>query len=1056
MNPQPFHAYLHQLSAALKAGNATEHTHRPALKALVEALDATVTATNEPKRIACGAPDYIVARGELPLGYIEAKDVGADLDAVETSEQLQRYRAGLANLLLTDYLEFRWYVGGERRMTARLELKTHPTALESVAELLTQFLTAAAPLIATPRELALRLAARARLLRGLIQRAFAAEAAEDSLHGQLQAIQEVLLPQLTVEQFSDLYAQTLCYGLFTARCHVQPGVHFTRQHAAYDLPKTHPFLRTLFNHLAGPELNEDIAWAVDEVAELLARADIAAILRDFGQRTRQEDPVVHFYETFLAAYDPALRETRGVYYTPEPVVSYLVRSVDALLKQTFQLPMGLADASKMTVRDGERVLPTHRVQILDPATGTGTFLYAVITQIHAAFAGNQGLWSGYVREHLLPRLYGFELLMAPYTVAHLKLGLLLRETGYDFAGDERLRVYLTNTLEQSRELTHLPLFGDWLVKEARNAAHAKQTAPIMVVLGNPPYSGHSANQGEWIAGLLRGRDGLSGQKTGNYFQVDGAPLNERNPKWLNDDYVKFIRFAQWRIERTGYGILAVITNHGYLDNPTFRGMRRSLMTTFDDLYLLDLHGNSKKKEKAPEGGKDENVFDIQQGVAIGLFIRSPHPETGEALEVRTEGRVHHAELWGEREGKYQWLWEKEIGNTEWRQITPQAPSYLFMPQDMDLLGEYEQGWKINEIMPVNSVGIVTARDDLTIHWSPEEVWETVRDFASLPVEEAREKYKLGKDVRDWKVYLAQEGLKSGKGLSKDYIAPILYRPFDVRYTYYTGKTRGFICMPRPEVMRHIVQGKNIGIIATRTTKDEWDCLITKNICGHKSCAAYDINTMFPLYLYDITGKACNFTSIFITELEKILNLIFIPDGQGDLKTTVGPEDIFHYAYAVFHSPTYRSRYAAFLKQDFPRLPLTGDRVLFQQLCALGAELAALHLLERDAPAIAHYPVAGTNQVDTVRYAELNDATPGRVWINATQYFQGIPSEVWNFHIGGYQVLAKWLKDRKGRILHFDDLMHYQRIAAALQRTLHIQQAIDEAIGEWPIRRDRIC
>jgi hypothetical protein len=1043
MDLQPFHAYLQQLSAALKAGNATEHTHRPALKALVEALDATVTATNEPKRIACGAPDYIVTHGDLPLGYIEAKDVGADLDAVEASEQMQRYRAGFANLLLTDYLEFRWYVGGERRLTARLTdsinspplqggvarsagvvhaLKWTPAAVESVAELLTHFLTATAPLIATPRELALRLAARARLLRGLIQRALAEEPAEGSLHGQWQAIQAVLLPQLTVEQFSDLYAQTLCYGLFTARCHAKPGAHFTRQHAAYDLPRTHPFLRTLFNHIAGPELNEDIAWAVDDAAELLARADIAAILRDFGQRTRREDPVVHFYETFLAAYDPALRETRGVYYTPEPVVSYLVRSVDALLKRAFQLPMGLADAGKITIQEGEQEVSTHRVQILDPATGTGTFLYAVIEQIHAAFAGNQGLWSGYVREHLLPRLYGFELLMAPYTVAHLKLGLLLRETGYDFAGDERLRVYLTNTLEQPRELTHLPLFGEWLVKEARNAAHAKQNAPIMVVLGNPPYSGHSANQGEWIAGLLRGLDGLSARKTGSYFQVDGEPLKERNPKWLNDDYVKFIRFAQWRIERTGYGILAVITNHGYLDNPTFRGMRRSLMETFDNIYLLDLHGNSKKKEKAPDGGKDENVFDIQQGVAIGLFIRSPRPQAGEGLGVRVsdsprpqageepgvkaECRVHHAELWGEREGKYQWLLENEIESTKWQWIEPQAPYYLFAPQDVDLLGEYEQGWKINEIMPINSVGIVTARDDLTIHWSPEEVWKTVNDFASLSPEEARVKYQLGKDAQDWKVVLAQKDLKTGRGLSRENIIPILYRPFDVRYTYYTGQSRGFICRPRPEVMRHILSGKNIGFIATRTTKDEWDCLVTKSICGHKSCAAYDINTIFPLYLYDITGKVCGFTSGFITALEKALNLVFIPDGQGDLQTTVGPEDAFHYAYAIFHSPTYRSRYAAFLKIDFPRLPLTSDQALFRRLCGLGAELTALHLLERDAPAIASYPVAGPNRVDTVRYAEPNDAAPGRVWINAAQYFQGIPPEVWNFHIGGYQVLAK--------------------------------------------------
>lgn len=1061
-NSQLFLAYVEQIASALKSGNATEHTHRPALKTLVESLDSTVIATNEPKRIACGAPDYIITRNDLPLGYIEAKDVGADLDQIEQSEQLQRYRSSLGNLLLTDYLEFRWYVDGERRLTARLSLPSNPAAAESVDELLTQFLNAAASLINTPVELALRLAARARLLRGLIQRALAEEAAEGSLQGQMQAIQEVLLPYLTADQFSDLYAQTLCYGLFTARCHAKPGAHFTRQHAAYDLPKTNPFLRTLFNHVAGPELNEDIAWAVDDVAELLAQTDIAAIMQDFGQRACREDPVIHFYETFLAVYDPALREMRGVYYTPEPVVSYLVRSVDQLLKQAFELPLGLADASQVSTSKDDQEVQTHRVQILDPAAGTGTFLYAVIRQIHAAYRGNKGLWSGYVREHLLPRLYGFELLMAPYTVAHLKLGLLLRETGYDFNGDDRLRVYLTNTLNQARELTHLPLFGEWLVKEARNAAYAKQSAPIMVVLGNPPYSGHSANQSEWIAGLLRGMDSVSHQKTGSYFMVDGAPLKERNPKWLNDDYVKFIRFAQWRIERTGHGILAVITNHGYLDNPTFRGMRRSLMQTFDQIYLLDLHGNSKKKEKTPDGGKDQNVFDIQQGVAIALLIRSPQRQ-GE--ELSSECQIYHAELWGDRKAKYQWLWDHDVETTKWSLLKPQAPHYLFTPQDISLLEEYQAGWKISEIMPVNSVGVVTARDHLTIHWSKEEVWKTVNDFIALAPEEARIKYKLGKDARDWKVALAQEDLKAHP-LSKGFIRPLLYRPFDVRYTYYTGGDCGFLCRPRQQVMQHMVFGNNLALSTTRSIEigRGWEHIFcAKNITQHHTVSLKEVNYLFPLYVYsyekpDLANgykknalRRPNFSVNFILDLGNRLNLSFIQAEKGNLETTFGPEDIFHYAYAVFHSPTYRNRYAAFLKMDFPRLPLTADKTLFQKLCVLGAELTALHLMERDAPAIATYPIPGNDRIETVRYAEPQGDTPGRIWINADQYFQGVSPEIWQLHIGGYQVLARWLKDRKGHKLGFDELWHYLRIAAALHRTLAIQQEIDEAIGEWPIQ-----
>lgn len=552
--------YLKQIAAAYQAGNATEHTHRPALKTLLESCQPNIVATNEPKRIQCGAPDYILTRNGIPLGFVEAKDIGISLDQTEKSEQLVRYRDSLANLILTDYLEFRWYVSGELRMTARLarpqangKLRAEPDGEQQLAELFNHFFAENIPVIGNPKELAVRMAALARLIRSIIANTFTEEDQYGSLHAQMEAFQKVLLNDLTAEQFADMYAQTICYGLFAARCNSPHSlgnsprplagegqgerekqgerVRFTREHAAYDLPKTNPFLRKLFSHIAGSELDERIVWAVDNLAELLNRADIAAVLQDFGRSTRQEDPVVHFYETFLGAYDPKMREARGVYYTPEPVVSYIVRSVDAILKKDFNLKDGLADASKIKLKSklpspargigvgGEgKTLPdklVHKVQILDPATGTGTFLYNVIGHIHQTFAGNKGMWAGYVQENLLPRLYGFELLMAPYAVAHMKLGLLLRETGYDFSSDERLRVFLTNTLEEAHELTGLPLFTQWLAEEARSANQVKKDAPVMVVLGNPPYSGHSANTGDWIAGLLRGT--ATGQKTGNYF-----------------------------------------------------------------------------------------------------------------------------------------------------------------------------------------------------------------------------------------------------------------------------------------------------------------------------------------------------------------------------------------------------------------------------------------------------------------------------------------------------------------------------------------------------------
>jgi predicted helicase len=656
LGDQALKTYLAAVEQAYRAGNATEHTYRPAFKALIETLAGHgITAVNEPRQIDCGAPDFIVVRGTVPLGYIEAKDVGVDLGKVEKSEQLARYRESLGNLVLTDYLEFRWFLDGELRLTASLpcpdkngRIRWNDNAASEVAQLLEQFLVADVPLKSTPHDLATRMAKLAQLIRGLITQAFKTEQGEGELHAQFEAFRKVLIESLTVEQFADMYAQTLAYGLFAARCNA-PAAGFTRQSAASQLPKTNPFLRKLFNSIAGPDLDPRVSWAVDQLAELLARADMGAILEDFGRRTRREDPVVHFYETFLAAYDPKMREARGVYYTPEPVVNYIVRSVDALLQREFGLKEGLAHAGKVRWKTlkaetshGKRTSSTaieekeawvHRVQILDPATGTATFLYAVIQKIRERFEGNAGAWPGYVAEHLLPRLFGFELLMAPYAVAHMKLGLELERSGYDFASDERLGVFLTNSLEEAHEKTGLPLFTQWLADESQAASRVKRDVPVMVVLGNPPYSGHSANKGEWIEDLM------------DEYKQSVELKKPAQAKWLSDDYVKFIRFAQWRIEQTGHGILAFITNHGYLDNPTFMDMRRSLMRSFDTIWVYDLHGSSKKKEKAPDGGKDENVFDIQQGVAIGIFVKHADMTLGPSLAVvpakaRTQRPIH--------------------------------------------------------------------------------------------------------------------------------------------------------------------------------------------------------------------------------------------------------------------------------------------------------------------------------------------------------------------------------------------------------------------------------
>jgi len=1034
--PTAIQQYLREVDKTYAAGNATEHSYRPAFKALVESFGKRITATNEPKRVRCGAPDFIVDSKGAPVGYIECKDIGVSLDEAEKSDQLRRYFESLENLILTDYLEFRYYVEGRQCMhvvLARVDAKGKVRPMQGTEAQLTTlfgtFLAAEAKIIGTSKDLAARMANIAKVIRSAIETAFQIEGAAGTLHGEYESFRATILNELTPTQFADMYAQTVCYGLFSARVNVptKEARSFSREHAAYDLPATNPFLREVFDYIAGTKLDTSIVWAVDLLAEILRRSDMAEILKDFGTATRQEDPVVHFYETFLAAYDPALRESRGVYYTPEPVVSYIVRSIDAILKSDFGCPDGLADSTKTTAefsdinrKGGKARQQVHRVQILDPAAGTGTFLYQTIRLIHDALSPNRGIWAGergYVAQHLLPRIYGFELMMAPYAVAHMKLGWLLKDTGYDFAASERLRVYLTNTLEEA-EIVAGPLLAlaDQIAREANAAGKVKTECPIMVVLGNPPYSGHSANKNQWSKDLinkkLAGPEGAPG-----YFECDGQPLGERNPKWLNDDYVKFIRFGQYRIERTGYGILAFITNHGYLDNPTFRGMRRSLMHTFDEIYVLDLHGNTKKKEKAPDGSKDENVFDIMQGVSIGIFVKKP----GRARKACT---VRHADLFGTRAGKYAWLAEHSATDTRWKTLQPQVPTYLFKPQKTRLLKEYQASWKISDAMPVNSVAIVTGQDDKTIAFDQESAT------------------KLAAQLK----------------ISLHRISPVLYRPFDRRFLVYD---KSVVTRPRADVMQHMLAGPNVALLATRLTRDKWEVLAANTIAGHKSMAAYDINSLFPLYLYPDgrmpetlfdheNGRRPNLANAFIEDVAAHLKMKFAPDGTGDRKKTFGPEDIFHYAYAVFHSPTYRKRYAEFLKIDFPRLPLTSDKALFARLCALGAELVGLHLLERVPAPAATYPQPGDNVVEKPHYKPPIEQSPGRVYVNKDQYFENVPPEVWEFHVGGYQVCEKWLKDRKGRTLSYDDIQTYRKITESLRQTLRLAAEIDRAIPAWPL------
>ncbi len=628
------------------------------------------------------------------------------------------------------------------------------------------------------------------------------------------------------------------------------------------------------------------------------------------------------------------------------------------------------------------------------------------------------------------------------------MSFLLEEIGYHLKTDDRFKLYLTNTLEMD-ELAQTELPGMVsLSEESHLAGKVKKEQPILVILGNPPYSGHSANRGPWIDKLLKkGYTHPNGFKDDGYYRVDGKPLGEKNPKWLQDDYVKFIRFAQWKIDQAGEGVLGFITNHSYLDNPTFKGMRQSLMKSFNDIYILDLHGNSLKKERCPDGSKDENVFDIRQGTAIALFIKESAKEPADKKGKNKDQNIFHSDLWGIRSKKYEWLLENDMRTTKWQNLSPKSEFYLFIPRDEKLLELYEKAPKITDIFPINSVGIVTARDKLTIQWTPQKVWTTVLNFSKMDEDVARLTYDLGKDVRDWKVKLAQKDLIDS-GLDKERIVPILYRPFDIRFTYYTGKSRGFHCMPRQKIMRHMLQ-ENLGLIIPKRveTKIPWSHILCANdIVEHVAVSLKTIDYIFPLYIYPDEDHKNLFSHLESAKVRQPnINPKLFSALTKAYQNKPAPEDIFYYIYAVLYTNKYRTKYSEFLRIDFPRVPFTKHFKLFQKMGEFGQRLADLHLLESselDAP-LAKFQGTGKNSVDTLKYNQKNS----RIYINKDQYFEGVEKTVWEYQLGGYQVCRKWLKDRKGRILSLEDIKHYCKVVTAIKKTIEIQKDIDAIYPE---------
>lgn len=1061
-------SYLQGINKRFKSGISREHSYRADLENLIRTLVPNVDVTNEPANVTdCGNPDYVISQNGIPIGYIEAKDIGKDLNSKSYKEQFTRYKNALDNLIITDYIWFQFFQNGELVFETKIgQIENHEIAIlgNNFVELenrIKDFCQFQGQTIKSSAKLAQMMASKARLFQNILENATLSDEQTQentSLQEQYRAFQQVLIHDITPKAFADLYAQTLTYGMFAARLHDDTLASFSRQEAAEKIPKSNPFLRKLFQYIAGYDIDPRIITTVENLADVFRSTNVKELLKDFGSSTQQTDPIIHFYETFLAEYDPKLRKARGVWYTPEPVVKFIVRAVDDVLKTEFGLKDGLADTSKVKTKVQvqthdkrsktgftETEKEVHRVQILDPATGTGTFLAEVIKYIYSTkFKAMQGVWSSYVENDLIPRLNGFELLMASYAMAHLQLDLLLSETGYKATKDKRLRVYLTNSLEEYHPDTGT-LFANWLSTEANEANHIKRDTPVMCVMGNPPYSGISSNSGKWISDLIE-----------DYKYVDGVHFKERK-HWLNDDYVKFIRYGQQFIEKNGSGVLAFINPHGFLDNPTFRGMRWNLLKTYDKIYTIDLHGNSNKKETAPDGSKDVNVFDIQQGVSINIFIKIGKKAKNEL------GKVFSFDIFGKRKSKYDFLTGGMISNIDWQEIVSNKPNYAFKQINIKDQQEYIKGIKISELFKTWTTGVQTSRDKIALSFNDKEVISKISEFcdSSLPLDEIRAKYFTQTsikyppgDTRDWKLNASR--LSSKKNELLDNIRNYTFRPFDNRKIIFHDN---ILSWSRNDVSKHLFED-NLSFITARSNKKGVDHFFISRNPSDVKCGERTTGSIFcPLYIYiknegqqNLDQSINRIPNLSVEKINKIaenLTLTFTNEKQ-TTKDTFAPIDILDYIYAVLHSPTYREKYKEFLKIDFPRVPYPKDQETFWQLVELGKQIREIHLLESEQTEnyITSYPEGGDNIItrkmskNSLGY-EATNKTHGKVWINDKQYFDGVPLVAWEFYIGGYQPAQKWLKDRKDRELSFEDILHYQKIIVALTETDRLMKEIDK-------------
>ncbi|MCK4664853.1 MAG: DUF559 domain-containing protein [Bacteroidales bacterium] len=940
--------YIEKANIRYKSGISGEHAYRGDLETLIRELVKGVEITNEPANVTdCGNPDYVITKGKIPIGYIEAKDIGKDLNSKQYKEQFTRYKKALDNLIITDYIWFRFFQNGElihEIKIGEIENGTVKPIVENFSEfenLIQNFCTFIGQTIKSSKKLAEMMAAKARLLQDILERAITSdeETQENtSIKGQFEAFKKILIHDLTPKGFADIYAQTLAYGMFAARLNDKTLEDFSRQEAAELIPKTNPFLRKLFQYVAGYDIDERIKTTVDNLADVFRATNVDALLHNFGKSTQMHDPIIHFYETFLAAYDPKLRKSRGVWYTPEPVVNFIVRAVDDILKTEFGLPQGLADTSKTKIKvpvQGSKKMmekEVHKVQILDPATGTGTFLAAVVKHIYNKnFKAMQGAWSGYVDEHLIPRLNGFELLMASYTMAHLKLDMLLTETGYKAQKNQRYNIYLTNSLEEYHPDTGT-LFAGWLSSEANEANHIKRDTPVMCVIGNPPYAVSSSNKGEWIQNILKD------------YKKD---LNERKIN-IDDDYIKFIRYGEYFINKTGEGILAYISNNSFIDGVTHRQMRTHLLESFNKIFILDLHGNSRKKETCPNGSPDQNVFDIMQGVSINIFIKKS--------KSKKLGNVSHFDLYGKRQEKYNFLYDNSISSINWKELDYKEPYFFFVPKDFEEEKNYKKGIKLEYILPSYGTGVQTDRDNLFIDNNKEEL---ERRIITLLSENKDKSFMQKYNVKNSSGYKLMERINSSK-FNSIKTEKYNYKPFDFKNIYYDEK---LISRAGFKINRNALCENYILLVTSKNRQLSLGYFfISKYLTDrHFLDSVADSMSVFPLYLcpdsktdgiFAEKGRKPNLNMEIVEQITEKLGLEFVaeetppnlPEGEA-LKTSVGGNKEVRPGYITANPVNYRliKEMRDYLKAN----PTKAEKILWEYVRnkKTGYKIRRQHIIE---------------------------------------------------------------------------------------------------------------